>query len=115
MKNQIKSISLIAFLFLALTTVVAANANYTASVQNSSTQALGTVTIQQSSGNPVYVNVPGPGTFYATVNSTITLVVINNYATPQGTSSVAILPNGKKVKTTVSGNIIVVVDTQEGN
>jgi len=112
MKNQIRSISLVALFLLALTTIGAAQANYTASVQNNSTQALGTVTVYQTYGPQVYVNVPGPGTFDVPVTSDITVVVINGFGTPQGGTSVVKLANGKSVKVTVSGGNIVVQDQQ---
>ena len=108
--KKFRSISLAALFVIALATMVIAKADYTATIQNNSTQDLGTVTLMQSSGNPVYVNVPGPGTFYATVSSTITFVSINGYYAPQGGQGVATLPNGKQVKFSLSGNIIVVTD-----
>lgn len=108
--KKFRSISLAALFVIALATMVVAKADYTASIQNDSTQALGTVTLMQSSGNPVYVNVPGSGTFYATVSSTLTFVSINGYLAPQGGTGIATLPNGKQVKMSLSGNVIVVTD-----
>ena len=110
MKNQIKSISLVAILFVALTTVCAAQANSViADVQNSSVQNLGVVAIY-ASGSPYYVNVPGKGDFPTQVPTTPELVVVNNYAIPQGQNAVVKLQSGAQVKVSVSGNIIVVTD-----
>jgi uncharacterized membrane protein YciS (DUF1049 family) len=109
MKNMIRSISLVAVLLVALTTISAANANSTATVQNNGVQNLGTVAVY-ASGSPYYVNVPGPGSFPVNVPSTPTSVVVNNYVIQQGQYGIATLPSGGTVKVTVSGNNIVVQD-----
>ena len=78
MKNILKSISIVAILFVALTTISTAHpSSVTATVENNTTNNLGTVAIY-SSGSPYYVNVPAKGTYTVTVPSTPTSVVINN-------------------------------------
>ncbi|MEP7235642.1 MAG: hypothetical protein ABI778_10125 [Ignavibacteriota bacterium] len=109
MKNQIRSISLVALFLIALTTIGAAHANYTATVQNNSPYALGTVQIN-SDGHAYYVNVPGPGAFPVQVLSQPSFVVVNNFMVAQGQSLIVPLQNGKRVKVTVGGGNIVVQD-----
>jgi hypothetical protein len=106
MKNLIRSISLVAVLLIALTTISAAHANATATVQNNTTENLGSVAIY-ASGLPFYVNVPGQGVFPVNVPSTPTSVVINSYVVLQGQYGIVTLPSGTKVKVTLSGNIVV--------
>ncbi len=115
MKNLIKSISIVAILLVALTTTSNAHpSSVIATVQNNTTNNLGTVAIY-SSGSPYYVNVPVKGTYTETVPSTPTSVVINSYVVLQGHYGIVTLPSGAKVKVSLSGNIIVVGDTQENN
>ena len=111
MKNIIKSISLVAVLLVALTTISAAHSNSViATVQNNTTNNLGTVTIY-ASGLPFYVNVPGQGAFNVTVPTTPTSVVVNSYVIQQGQYGIVTLPSGVKVKVTLSGNIVVIDQT----
>ncbi len=113
MKN-IRSISIVALVIVALATAVIAKSEFTASIQNNSTQCLGTVTLLQSSGAPVYVNVPGPGQFNVNISTGITWAIVNGQSTAQGSRSTVTLSNGKKVNVSVDGIIIVATDQQEG-
>jgi len=98
---------MVAVLVVALSTVVAAHANSIATVQNNTSNNLGTVTLYQSNGCPVSVYVPGQGTFNVCATSDIVWAVINGQGVPQGQSGVVTLASGMKVKVTVSGNIVV--------
>jgi len=112
--KKIRSISISALLVIALATVVIAKVNSIASVQNNTTNNLGSVAVYVGN-TPTFVYVPGQGTYNVGVLSTPTSVVINNYVIQQGTYGIATLPTGVKVKVSLSGNIIVVGDTIENN
>ena len=107
--KTVKSISLAALLFIALTTVVVAKVNTIASVQNNTNNNLGSVAIYVGT-SPTFVYVPGQGTYNVGVLSTPTSVVINSYVIQQGTYGIATLPSGVKVKVSLSGSNIVVQD-----
>jgi len=107
MKNQIRSISLVALFLVALSTIGAAQANNIATVQNNTTENLGSVAIY-ANGTPTFVYVPGSGMYQVPVPALPECVVINNYLVRQGQSGVAVLPTGKQVKVALSGNIVVI-------
>ena len=110
---MIRSISLVAVLLVAMSTISAAHANSTATVQNNTTYNLGTVAIY-ASGQPYYVYVPGPGAFPIYVPTMPTSVVVNSYVVQQGQYGIVTLPSGTKVKVTLAG-YIVSTDQQEVN
>jgi hypothetical protein len=110
MKNLFRTISVAMLFVVALTTIGAAESTYTATVQNNSSQNLGSVAIY-ASGQPYYIYVPGPGVFPIQVPSTPTMVVINSFVVPQGAQNVIVtVASGKKVNVSVSGNVVVVTD-----
>jgi len=90
-----------------MSTIGAAHANSTATVQNNTTENLGNVAIY-ASGQPYYIYVPGPGQFPIYVPTTPEMVVVNSYVIPQGQYGIVTLSSGTKVKVTVSGNIVVI-------
>jgi hypothetical protein len=113
MKNKFRSLSIIA-LVVAMTTVVAAKANYyPVNVQNATTHNVGVVTVTQQSGSPIYINVTGQGTFTGNLTSAPTAAIINGYVTAQGSVGYATTSTGFHVKVDFSqGNNIVVQDQQ---
>ncbi len=94
-------------LLVALTGISTAHpSSVTATVQNNTTNNLGTVSVYVGT-TPYYVSVPQQGTFNVTVPSTPTSVVINSYVVLQGQSGIVTLLSGVTVKVTLSGNIVV--------
>jgi hypothetical protein len=100
-----------AFLVVALAAVIYAKANTTFSIENDTSLNLGSVAITQQSGDPVYTNVTGTGTFYADVAGTPTAVVVNGYAIAPGSSGYAYLTVGGinyRVTVTWTSSVVVI-------
>ena len=93
--KHIKAFALLTLLIAALATVVVAKSKTgTMQFQNNTTENLGIVTINPTSGSPVHLPVTGSGLFDSGVTGTVASVVINGVSVSVGDPPTQItLPN----------------------
>jgi hypothetical protein len=111
MKTTIKT-AFVALLFVsALAAAILASPNKLFNVVNNSSFAVGSVTIFNDDGTPTTIDVPGPGTFSASIRDGVSKAVINGQTiTRNGQVTNITLASGIVVQATLTGGQIVVTD-----
>jgi hypothetical protein len=111
MKKTIKSAIAVTLFVSALTAAIMASPNMLFRINNNTSFDIGTVTVYNDDGTPTTIDVPGPGSFSASIHDGISAAVINNQSIPKnGKASDITLASGIVVQAKFGVNQIVVTD-----
>ena len=111
MKKSLKSLIAVLLLLPLMTATIVALPNMQFSIINKTSFVVGTVTIYNNDGVPTKIDVPGSGTFSATIAGGVAAAVINNQSIPKNGQSVDVkLASGFVVQVTLTGSQIVIID-----
>jgi len=106
MKNILKSVAVLALVVIAFSTSAFTSGSVIQfSIQNRTTQNVGTVTVFGDAGPVGQVIVPGQGTFGAPISAPMTNILVNNVMIPKGAIMQVPLSNGVVVKVDNTNNI----------